>query len=94
MGKTYKRSGFPPRNPQTKQDAGVEMKNQITVLSAFVITGRGPDHISLKLDLPNAFTYKDGEPFAHASIDATAGTGAQYVRDHFGIEPQIVSLTT
>jgi hypothetical protein len=70
------------------------MTKPIIVLSAFVLTGRGPDHISLKLDLPNAFTYNDGEPYAHANIDATAGTGADYVRKHFGIEPEIVHLTT
>lgn len=66
----------------------------VKVLSAFVLTGRGPDHISLKIDLPNAFTYDKAEPFAHATIEASAGTGAQYVRDHFGVEPEIVHLTT
>jgi hypothetical protein len=66
----------------------------VKVLSAFVLTGRGPDHISLKLDLPNAFTYNNGELFAHANIDATAGHGADWVREHFGIEAKVVHLTT
>jgi hypothetical protein len=65
----------------------------VKVISAFVLTGRGPDHISLKVDLPNAFTYNDGETYAHMNMEATAGTGAEYVRQHFNIEPEIVNLT-
>jgi hypothetical protein len=70
------------------------MTKPIIVLSAFVLTGRGPDHIDLKLDLPNAITYDGTEPNAHATIQATAGRGAEWVRENFGIEPEVVKLNT
>lgn len=66
----------------------------VKVLSAFVLTGRGPDHIDLKLDLPNAITYDGSEPHAHATVQATFGHGVDWVREQLNIEPEIVKLTS
>jgi hypothetical protein len=66
----------------------------VKVISAFVLTGRGLDKIDLKLDLPNAITYDGTEPNAHATVMATYGKGAEWVRENFSIESEIVHLTS
>jgi len=48
----------------------------------------GPDYIYLYTDLPSTMPEVTKENLI-AKVTAASGTGIQYVRDHFGIEPEV-----
>ena len=57
---------------------------------AAVLTGDGPDTILLETDLPSAcWPYTDN---ADLKLIAAAGSGATYVREHFGLEPLVINV--
>lgn len=64
-------------------------KVELNVAVARVVRSvSGPDTIFLMVDLPAAtFPFNDS---AMVSMSAAAGTGAEYVRTHFGMEPEII----
>jgi hypothetical protein len=54
------------------------------VKSAHVITGRGPDLVSLITDLPVPIGWNQhSADTAHLKFEATAGAGINYVHQHF-----------
>ena len=60
------------------------------VISAVVLTGRGADKIMLQTDLPCAtWPYNGNQSF---SSEAASGSGPDYVRKHFGIEPRVINI--
>lgn len=65
----------------------------IGFLKAFVLTGRGTDQISLTVELPNAIVPSAGDAHAHFRLEATARTGADWVRRNIGLEPEVVDLS-
>jgi hypothetical protein len=82
----------------TCNTCGVEIESVvrvgISILSASVITGRGADQVALNTDLPCPFTI-EGEPSQSKLslyFSASAGTGVEYVRKHFLIEPEVIDL--
>lgn len=65
------------------------MTMTIKVTAAQVIIDHvGPDTILLDLELPNPCYPYNGT--AYAKITAARETGAQYVRDHLSIEPEVI----
>lgn len=62
----------------------------MNILRAQVITGRGADKIVLTTDLPSPFTMYDD--FLTLEFQATIGTGVNYVRHYFGIEPEVIDI--
>jgi hypothetical protein len=67
------------------------LKKPVKFVSAIVIVGRGSDVISLQTDFSSPRPKVDKQDLC---LDFTAekGTGADYVRKHFGIEPEIVNV--
>ena len=63
----------------------------MNVFKAQVVQGRGCDKVLLITDLPNP-TYPYARTLA-VKFDAAADTGPDYVRKHFGIEPEIIRAT-
>ena len=66
------------------------MKITLNVLKAVVLTGNHGDLIRLTLDAPTTYKGMDYEPTM--KMEASPGAGAQWVRDNFGIEPQVINL--
>lgn len=66
---------------------------QTHITSAIVLTGRGPDKVSLTTQFPCPFIFAalPSQPALDFMFDATAGTGVEYVRRHFGIEPKVIN---
>ncbi len=62
------------------------------ITRAMVLIGQGSDRVFLTTDLPSSFTIYS-EPLV-MQFEATAGTGAEYVRINFGIEPEIIRRTS
>lgn len=54
-----------------------------------VLTGRGTDHISLKTNKPSTTPALSKEPMS-MTIHVTCGHGVEYVREVFGLEPDVV----
>jgi len=62
----------------------------LKVLRAIVMTGNGTDLIQLTLDAPTAFEAMGYKPLM--KMEASQGAGVQWVRDNFGIEPEVINL--
>jgi hypothetical protein len=64
------------------------------IISAIVLTGRGPDKVMLKTDLPCQYVpaFLPSQPPLELDFHATAGTGVEYVRENFGLEPEIIEM--
>ena len=60
------------------------------ITSVMVLVGRGTDRIMMTTDLPCATWPYNG--FQSITTEAAAGSGVEYVRKHFGIEPQVVNV--
>lgn len=65
---------------------------QIKILSARVLLTEGCDHISLQTEYPCPYVlaFLPSQPPLALDFEATRDTGADYVREQFGIEPEIV----
>lgn len=61
----------------------------MNILSATVIVGMGADNVSLKTDLPSPITCFPEEKLM-LKFEATTGTGIEYVKKNFGIEPNVI----
>ena len=62
----------------------------LTVKYATVLTGHGPDKISLDLEAESPFPVMGYKPTA--MIEAQKGEGANWVRRTLGVEPQIIEM--
>jgi hypothetical protein len=61
---------------------------QITIKSATVVMSAGTDLVILETDLPPAVW-----PFEHQPsprFEVAKGFGEQYVKDNFGLEPEVI----
>lgn len=56
----------------------------MTITKVLVLTGQGPDRVTLFTVFPGSFSIYENEPLT-LSFEAEAGTGCSYVRDNFGI---------
>lgn len=65
---------------------GLELNINIT--KATVVLTEGTDNVYLHTDLPEPFMYEGNCRFA---FSVTHNKGVDYVRTHFGIEPEIVN---
>lgn len=63
----------------------------LRVKSASVLIDSGPDKITLNLDYPSTFVVYPDE-CAIARIEATKGTGIQWVRETLGLEPEVIDV--
>jgi hypothetical protein len=70
--------------------------NSLRVVKALVLTGRGQDIICLTLsdEYKKTFTHEGYTDAPHANIEATANTGADWVRSELGLEPEVVDITS
>ena len=59
------------------------------IIKALVLVGRGPDRITLELDLPTPFPVMNYP--AYVNIDTEPGYGTEYCRKYFEIEPEVIS---
>lgn len=64
---------------------------QINVTSAKVLIAKhGPDLVIVETDLPpTVFPYKEN---ATPRFEVAKGQGADYVRTHLGIEPEVINI--
>ena len=69
---------------------GNTMQITLKILKAVVMVGNGTDQIQLTLDAPATFKVMDYKPTM--KMEASPGAGVQWVRDNFGIEPQVIDL--
>jgi hypothetical protein len=58
------------------------------ILTASILIGQGPDRVFLNTDMPSSFAMYS-EPLM-IQFEAERGTGAEYVRNNFGLEPTII----
>lgn len=67
---------------------------KIQVLHATILLTDGADKISLKTEFPCPFVseYLPSQPPLSLDFEATQDTGADYVRNTFNIEPEIVDI--
>jgi len=64
-------------------------KLNITKITVLIAPGRG-DYVSILTDLPSPFPKEvDSTPLS-IRFDAPKGKGVEYVREHFGIEPEVI----
>ena len=66
------------------------MKIELEVDSVTIVTGHGSDHIMINTTIPNAIWPFNGGQMLKA--EAAAGSGAQWVRDNFNIEPTVIKV--
>lgn len=59
---------------------------------ATVLVGMGADIVMLTTDLPSSFVCYPNEKL-HLKFEATNGAGADYVRENFQIEPEIIEMS-
>jgi hypothetical protein len=67
----------------------------LKVLKVTVVINRGTDKIHLTLDHPTTFPHiaESGENYGcHATIEAQAGTGVDWVKKELGVEPEIIRM--
>ena len=60
----------------------------LKVKKAVILIGRGPDRISLTLDLPSTYPIMGYE--AEAVIETQAGVGIEWCRKNLGLEPEVI----
>jgi len=64
------------------------MQLTFEITEILVLTGDGPDKIIVKTTLPEpCWPYEGGMFF---NIKAAAGTGEDYVKSNFGVEPEVI----
>lgn len=68
------------------------MNIQIT-RATVVLTNHGKDRISLDTEYPSPTPKVDPEPLS-LTFEAEKGTGVEYVKDTFGIEPKVIDART
>ena len=69
----------------------VEMENEMNLKvkrATVLLSKHSSDHINLELDMPTPFPTM-GYP-AHATIQAEAGCGVQWVKDNLGMEAEVI----
>lgn len=66
------------------------MKIELEVMKVVVLTGCGMDAIVLHVEAPTAFPEMQYAP--SLKLEARAGYGAQYCREQFGIEPEVIDV--
>lgn len=71
-----------------------DIMNKLTIVKATVLIGHGADRVNLHTTSPCSFVPEciPEQPRLVVQFEATRGTGAEYVRKHFGIEPQVVEI--
>ncbi len=57
-------------------------------IKALVLTGQGPDRISLATNLPSPFPSYDERLVL--SFETFKGNGVAYVKEHFGLDPEVI----
>jgi hypothetical protein len=60
-------------------------------LKALVLTGQGPDRVTIFTDLPSPFAAAYPNEGLTLSFEADAGTGARYARVNFGLDAEVIS---
>ena len=63
----------------------------LTVLRATVLLRPGTDQVSLQVDKPSPFPPEVDDNPLHMSFEVVANHGAEYCREHFGIEPEVIN---
>lgn len=63
----------------------------INITRATVLIVHGADKVSLQTDLPSPFASWLPDEKLSLNFEVTKGLGAQYVRDNFGLEPEIIN---
>lgn len=66
----------------------------LRIVGASVLVGDGCDKITLKTDLPCPFppAFIRSQPSLDVCFSASKGTGIDYVREHFRIDPLVIQL--
>lgn len=62
----------------------------LLITRATVVLRHGTDHISLYTDLPTPFPPELQYGNLCLTFEATYGTGVEYVRKNFSVEPEII----
>jgi hypothetical protein len=57
-------------------------------IKAMVLTGQGPDRVSLYTNLPSPF--KDYSDRLVLSFETFKGNGVAYVKENFGLDPEVI----
>ena len=68
------------------------MKLKVT-RATVVLTNHGKDRISLDTEYPSPTPKVDPEPLS-LTFEAEKGTGVEYVKNTFGIEPEVIDART
>ena len=64
-------------------------QKDLVIISVIAVTGNHADKVMLTTNLPNPlFPFTGNAVF---DLDVAKGAGAQFVRDHFGIEPEVIN---
>jgi len=80
--------------PREDEDTGMA-KPEIVVTSATVLVGSGwPDQVRLKTVLPSPFPPTVSKTPLVLEFSATEGTGEEYVKNVFGIVPEVSRKTS
>jgi len=83
--------------PACYNDNGEQIAERFTYLSpkhptlvkAVVIQGSGPDICLLTYDTIPGPIWPPSEPL-HMKFEAAAGNGANYIREHFGVDAEVI----
>lgn len=73
-----------------KQICEVHAPKAFTVTKATVLCATGTDKIILETDLPLGVYPYEGYPQT-VQLDVSKGMGVQYVRENFGLEPEVIA---
>ena len=72
---------------------GLRMKDfTIHIKKVLILLTNGPDKVSIHTDLPSPYPPEITTAGLMIDFDATKGTGVDYVRKHFGIEPEVIDV--
>lgn len=67
------------------------MEVKLNIIKATVLSGQGTDKLILELDLPSTIPCFPTDPCT-MKLDLTKGYGVEYCKEHFGIEPIVLSI--
>lgn len=67
------------------------MKIEITKIKILIYANH-PDTVWLKTTLPNGMYPFSNDDRLDVKFDVTSGTGVDYVRKHFDIEPEVIDV--
>lgn len=70
----------------------VKKSFRLNILKAIVLVRMGTDSVSVHTDLPSPFPAVSEQPLM-LSFEVVKGSGVEYVREHFGVEPEVIQVS-